>query len=75
MESLGRPSASLSDLLSAIPLVLEVDRFRVPFIDFVWNGVEGHDLLHEQGGDPSSEETDQDIVVRDAGMSSIALEC
>ena len=35
LESLGSPSASLSNLLSAIPLVLEVGRFRVPVIDFI----------------------------------------
>ena len=75
MESLGRPSVSLSDLLSAIPLVLEVSRLRVPFLDFIRDGVEGHDLLHEWGGDSSGEEADQDIVVCDASMSGVTLKC
>ena len=75
MESLSRPPASLSNLLGMIPLILEVGRFRVPFIDFVGNGVKGHDPLHERGGDSGGEETDQDIVVHDAGASGVALEC
>ena len=74
MESLGRPSASLSDLLSTIPLVLEMGHLCVPFVDFVMNGVEGHDPLHERSGDSGSEETDQDVVVRDAGTGGVALE-
>ena len=48
--------------------------FGVPVVDFVWNGVEGHDLLHEQGGNSGSKETDKDIMVHDAGASNIALE-
>ena len=75
LESLSRPSTSLSDLLSTIPLVLEVSRLSVPFIDFVGNSVKGHDLLHERGGDSCGEETDQDIMVRDAGTGGVALEC
>ena len=74
LESLGGPPASLSDLLSTIPLVLGVGCLSVPFVDFVWDGVERHDLLHEQGGDSSSEETDQDVMVRDAGTGGVALE-
>ena len=58
MESLSRPPASLSDLLGTIPLVLEVGRLGVPFVDLVWNSVKGHDPLHERSGDSSSEETD-----------------
>ena len=58
MESLGRPPASLSNLLGTIPLILEVGGFRVPVVDFIWDGIEGHDSLHEQGGDSSGEETD-----------------
>ena len=75
MESLGRPPASLSNLLSTIPLVLEVGRLSVPFVNFVWNGVEGHDPLHEWGGDSGGEETDEDIMVRDAGAGGVALKC
>ena len=75
MESLGRPSTSLSNLLSTIPLVLEVGRLGVPVFDFIWDGVEGHDPLHQQDGDSSGEEADQDIVVHDAGMSGVTLEC
>ena len=55
-------------------VVLEVSRFGVPFVDLVWNGIEGHDPFHERSGKSGGEETDQDIVVRDAGTSGIALE-
>ena len=58
LESLGRPSASLSDLLGVILLVLEVGGFRVPVIDFIWDCIKGHNLLHKQGGDSSSKEAD-----------------
>ena len=75
MESLDRPPASLSDLLSTIPLVLEVGCLGIPFVDLVWNGVEGHDPFHAQSGDSCGEETDQDVVVRDAGTSGVALKC
>ena len=74
MESLGRPPTSLSDLLGTIPLVLEVSRFGVPFVDFVWNGIKGHDPLHEWGGDSGSEEADEDVVVHDASASGVTLE-
>ena len=75
MESLNRPPTSLSNLLSVIPLILEVSRLRVPVVDFIWDCVKGHDPLHEQGRDSSGEETDQDIVVRDTGMSGVTLKC
>ena len=75
LESLGRPPASLSDLLSMIPLVLEVSRFRVPVVDFIWDSIKRHDLLHERGGDSSGEEADQDIMVHDTGMSGVTLKC
>ena len=74
MECLGGPSASLSDLLSTIPLVLEVSRLRVPVVDYIWDCVEGHDSFHKWGGDSGSEETDQDVVVCDASTSGVALE-
>ena len=73
LESLSGPPTSLSDLLSVIPLVLEVSHFRIPVINFIWDCVEGHDPLHEWGGDPNGKETDQDIMVCDAGMSGVAL--
>ena len=75
MESLGRPPTSLSNLLSMVPLVLEVGGLGVPVVNFIWDGIKGHDLLHERGGDSSHEETDQDVVVHDAGMSGVTLEC
>ena len=74
MESLGRPPALLSDLLGVIPLILEVSCLSVPFVDFIWNGVEGHGPLHKRGGDSGGEEADQDIVVHDAGMGGVTLE-
>ena len=73
MESLDRPSTSLGDLLGAISLILEVGCLGVPVIDFIRDCIERYDLLHEWGGDSSGEETDQDIVVCDAGMSGVAL--
>ena len=65
----------MSNLLGAIPLVLEVSCLRVPFLNFIRDSIERHDSFHEHGGDSGSEETDQDIVVRDAGTSGVALEC
>ena len=35
LESLGRPSTLLGNLFCMIPLVLEVDGFHVPVINFV----------------------------------------
>ena len=63
LESLGRPSVSLSDLLSTIPLVLKVGCLRVPVVNFIWDCVKGHDPLHECGGDSGGKKADQDIVV------------
>ena len=74
MEGLDRPLTSLGDLFSAVPLVLEVDDFRVPVIDLVWYGIKGHDLLHKQGGDSSGKEADKNVMVSDAGMSGVTLE-
>ena len=51
-----------------VPLVLEVGGFQVPVIDFIWDCIMGHDLLHEQGGNSGGKETDEYIVVSDAGM-------
>ena len=64
----------MNNLLSTIPLVLEVDDFGIPVIDFVRDGVKRHDSLHEQDGDSSGKETDQDIVVHDTSTSSVTLE-
>ena len=75
LEGLSSPSTSLSDLLSAIPLVLEVDGFQVLVVNFIWDCIKGHDLLHEQGGDSSSKEADVDVVVSDAGTGGVTLEC
>ena len=74
LEGLGGPSTSLSDLFHMIPLVLKVDGFGVPVVNIVWYGIEGHDLLHEQGRDSSSKETNQDVVVCDAGVGGVTLE-
>ena len=74
LESLDGPLTLLSDLLSTIPLILEVGCLGVPFVDFVWNSIERHDPLHEWGRDSSSEEANEDIVVRDAGASGVTLE-
>ena len=41
---------SFQDLLSSLPLSLEVDSLGVPFLDGSWYSVHGHDLSHEGGG-------------------------
>ena len=74
MEGLGSSSTSLNNLFSMIPLILEVSDFGVPFINFTWDGIEGHDLLHEWCRDSGSEKTDENIMVHDASVSDIALE-
>ena len=51
LESLGRPSASLGNLLGMIPLILKVDGFGVPVVNFVWHSIKGHDSFHERSGD------------------------
>ena len=74
LESLSRPSTSLRNLFCSVPLILTMGGFRVPVINFIWNCIKGHDLLHEQSRDSSSREANKDIVVHDAIMSSVALE-
>ena len=74
MESLSRPSTLLENLLSTIPLVLEVGGLGVPVINFVQDHIEKHDLLCEQSGDSGGKEADEDIVVHDASMGNIAPE-
>ena len=58
-------------MLCTIPLVLEMGSFDVPIVNFIWDSIEGHDLLYEQGGDSSSEEADKDIMVCDASMVTL----
>ena len=58
LESLGRPSTSLGDLFHTIPLVLEMDCFRVSIINLLRYSIKGHDVLHEQDEDSDSKETD-----------------
>ena len=70
LEGLSRPPTSLDNLFYTIPLVLEVGGFQVPVINFIWDCVEGHDLLHKWGGDSGSKETYEDVVVHDAGTMS-----
>ena len=64
----------LGNLLGPIPLVLEVDGFHVPVINFIWDCVKRHDLFYKQDGDSGSKEANEDIVVCDASMSGVALE-
>ena len=75
MKGLGGPSILLDDLFSMVPLVLEVDGFQVSVIDFIWDCIKGHDLLHEQGGDFGSKEANEDVVVCNASIGSVTLEC
>ena len=74
MEGLGSPPTSLGNLFDMVPLVLEVNSFQVPVINFVWHSVEGHDSFHEWGRDPGSKEANEDIVVHDASVSGVAPE-
>ena len=74
LEGLSRPSTSLSDLFGTIPLILEVSHLGVPVIDLVRDSVMGHDPLHEWGGNSGGKETNQDIMVHDAGVSGVTLE-
>ena len=74
MEGLGSPPTLLGNLFHTIPLVLEVDGFSIPVVNFIWNGVEGHDSLHEWGGDSDSKEADEDIMVCDASADDVTLE-
>ena len=57
-----------------IPLVLKVDGFGVPVINFIWYGIKRHDLFHEWCRNSGSEETDQDVVVCDTCMGGVTLE-
>ena len=74
LEGLSGSSALLSNLFCTIPLILEVGGFRVPVINFIWDYIKGHDLLHEWGGKSSSEEADEDVVVHNASMGGVAVE-
>ena len=74
MESLRQPSTLLGNLFGVVSLVLEVSGLGVLVIDFIWDGVEGHSSFHEQGGNSSSKEDNEDIVVHDASMGGVTLE-
>ena len=73
MESLGRPPTPLGDLLCMVPLVLEMDCFGVPVVNLFWYSIKGHDTLHEWHGDTGSKETNEYVVVCDAGVSGVTL--
>ena len=64
---------SSQDLLSSLPLSLEVDRFEVPFLNGSWYGIHGHDLSHERGGYSSREISDEDVWVFDVGPGNMVL--
>ena len=74
LEGLSVPSTLLGDLLSSVPLVLEVSSFDIPHINLVWDSVKRHNPFHEWDGNSSSEEADENIVVCDASMANITLE-
>ena len=48
--------------------------FSVPVIDFIWDSIEGYDLLYEQGEKSDGKEAYEDIVVCDAGTGDVTLE-
>ena len=58
LKGLDGPPAMLGNLFRSVPLVLEVNGLGIPLINLVGDGVKGHDLLHEWGGDSGGEETD-----------------
>ena len=64
---------SSQDLLSSLPLSLEVDHFGVPFLNGSWYGIHGHDLSHERGGYSSREISDEDVWVFDVGPGNMVL--
>ena len=74
LEGLGGLSTTLGNLVSAVPLVLEMSSFGVPLVDFAWNGVKGHDLFHKWYRDPSSKEADEYIVICNVDAGNVALE-
>ena len=65
---------SSRDLFCSLPLSLEVDCLRVPFLDGSWYGIHGHDALHEEGGYSGREISDEDIWIFDVGPSNMILE-
>ena len=74
LEGLGGPFTLLSDLVSLIPLVLELSSFGVPLINFCRDSVKGYDSFHQHGGDSDSKETNEDIGVHYANTDNVALE-
>ena len=74
MEGLGSCSTLLSNLVSIVPLILEVSSFGIPLVDFSRHGVEEHNSFHKWDRYSCSEEADEDIFIRDAGTGDVALE-
>ena len=52
---------------------LEGNSLFIPVIDGRGNGVHGHDLTHEGGGDASREISNKDILVSDACKERVVL--
>ena len=63
----------MDNLFDTILLVLEVGGFGIPLVNFIRDGIKGHDSLHEWSGDPSNKEAEDDIVVCDASMGDITV--
>ena len=56
------------------PLGLEMDGFGIPFLNSGWDGIHGHDSLHEGGGYSSREVSNEDVWVFDIGPGDMVLE-
>jgi len=65
---------SPSDFIGAIPLGLEMNGLFVPVTDGGGNGVHGHDMAHEGGGNPSGIVFDEYIFVINGGHGYVVLE-
>ena len=74
LKGLSGSSTVLDDLISLVLLILEMSGLCVPLVNFHEYRVEGHNLLHERDGDPSSKEADENIVTNDTSMDDIPLE-
>jgi len=64
----------LSNFVSAVPLSLEVDGLFVPVVNGGGDGVHGHNVAHEGGGNSCRVVSDEDVFVIDFGHSYIVLE-
>jgi len=70
----GWSDVSPGNFVGAIPLGLEVNSLFVPVADGSGNGVHGHDMAHEGGGNPSGVVSDENIFIVNGRHSYVVLE-